>query len=275
MKRTTSADRYLEATGEARLRYRDEGAGPAVLLVHGWLLDLTMWDSLAAELVSCFRVIRWDRRGFGESRGTPDLNMDAADAIHLLDRLGAERTAVVGMSQGCRIALNVVESAPHRARCLVLDGPAPLEGLPDRQWSHEIPLAEYRALLLDRGIDALRAELAMHPLLQLASNDAANRARLDSMLLRYQAADLLAPAPAAPMPVSADRFGRLRLPVLLLNGENDTEQRLRVGATLLESIPNAERGIVPGSRHMACWDNPGAYNEFVRSFLVRNLAHWA
>jgi pimeloyl-ACP methyl ester carboxylesterase len=274
MKFATSADQYFAASGQARLRYRDEGAGPAVLLVHGWLLDLTMWESLAAALAARFRVIRWDRRGFGESRGTPDLNTDAADAIELMDRLGVERTAVVGMSQGCRIALNVVESAPHRARCLVLDGPAPLDGLPDRPWHNEIPLTEYRALLLDRGIDALRAELATHPLLQLASSEA-NRARLDSMLLQYQGADLLGLAPAAPAPVPENRFGRLRLPVLLLNGEHDTEQRLRVGATLLESIPNAERGIVPASRHMACWDNPTAYNEFVRSFLVRNLAHWA
>src|SRR2546429_74906 len=38
-----SADRYLSADG-ARLRYRDEGDGPPVVLVHGWTLDLEMWD---------------------------------------------------------------------------------------------------------------------------------------------------------------------------------------------------------------------------------------
>jgi 3-oxoadipate enol-lactonase len=275
MKLTTGADQYLASAGQPRLRYRDEGTGPAVLLVHGWLLDLTMWDSLTATLASRFRVIRWDRRGFGESRGTPDLSSDADDAIRLLHHLAVERTAVVGMSQGCRVALNVVESVPTLVRCVVLDGAAPLDGLPDRQWRNEVPFAEYRALLLDKGIEALRAELAKHPLLQLNTDNAGNRARLDSMLRRYQGADLLASTPRVALSVPVNRFGRLHLPVLLLNGEHDTEQRLRIGATLLESIPNAERGIVPGSRHMACWDNPGAYNEFIRDFLVRKLPHWA
>ena len=47
-----AADRHLSVPG-ARLRYRDEGAGPAVVFVHGWTLDLDMWDPqepLAARL---------------------------------------------------------------------------------------------------------------------------------------------------------------------------------------------------------------------------------
>ena len=42
-------DRYFEHD-DARLRYRDQGAGPALLLLHGWLLDLTLWDPLVPLL---------------------------------------------------------------------------------------------------------------------------------------------------------------------------------------------------------------------------------
>ena len=62
-----SAHRELQLPG-ARLRYRDEGAGRAVVFVHGWTLDLDVWEPqppLAAEL----RVVRYDRRGFGLSTG--------------------------------------------------------------------------------------------------------------------------------------------------------------------------------------------------------------
>src|SRR4029079_18967607 len=163
MTHAIGADEYLEWASQPRLRYRDEGEGPAVLLVHGWLLDLTMWDALAADLASRFRVIRWDRRGFGASDGTPDLGADSKDGVRLLEHLGIGRTAIVAWSQGCRIALNIVESALGRSTCLILDGAAPLEGLPDRQWRNETPVFEYRARLLDQGIDALRAELADHP----------------------------------------------------------------------------------------------------------------
>ena len=48
------ADQYLQVE-EVRLRYRDEGAGPALLLVHGWTLDLEMWDPQVAGLRDAFR----------------------------------------------------------------------------------------------------------------------------------------------------------------------------------------------------------------------------
>jgi pimeloyl-ACP methyl ester carboxylesterase len=62
------ADRYI-AVGDARLRYRDEGDGPAVILVHGWTLDLEMWDPQVAALSAAFRLVRFDRRGYGLSGG--------------------------------------------------------------------------------------------------------------------------------------------------------------------------------------------------------------
>ena len=63
-----AADRHLSVPG-ARLRYRDEGAGPAVVFVHGWTLDLDMWEP-QAPLAAQLRLVRFDRRGFGLSSGT-------------------------------------------------------------------------------------------------------------------------------------------------------------------------------------------------------------
>jgi len=65
---THAADQFVVVDG-ARLRFRDEGRGPAVLLVHGWTLDLEMWDPLVSALRDAFRLIRLDRRGHGLSRG--------------------------------------------------------------------------------------------------------------------------------------------------------------------------------------------------------------
>ena len=54
-----SADQYFCHRG-VRLRYRDEGAGPAVVFLHGWALDLESWQPQADELRSAFRIIRLD-----------------------------------------------------------------------------------------------------------------------------------------------------------------------------------------------------------------------
>lgn len=268
----TSTDQYFAELGQPRLRFRDEGSGPAVLLVHGWLLDLTMWDELAQVLARDFRVIRWDRRGFGESAGEPSLASDSGDAARLLQHLGVGPRAVLGMSQGCRIALALVEAAPQLTTALVLDGAPPVDGLPDHQWRNETPVFEYRALLVERGIEALREVFARHPLLQLATGDATMHSRMQRMLVRYRGADLLAlpatPPPAAASAVPQDRFGRLTLPALVMNGADDTEQRRRIGALLAQLLPQAQHQLIAQSKHMACWDNPAAYNEAVRNFLA-------
>ena len=52
-------DRYLECDG-AHLRWRLEGRGPAIALLHGWALDLEYWDPVAARLALQFTVLRFD-----------------------------------------------------------------------------------------------------------------------------------------------------------------------------------------------------------------------
>jgi 3-oxoadipate enol-lactonase len=265
-------DRWLEAPGQPPLRYRDTGRGPAVLLVHGWPLDLTMYDLLTERLVADFRVLRWDRRGFGASAGTPNLADDAADARSLLERVGLDHVAVLGTSQGCRVALALAEASPERVDALVLDGAPTLEGLPDRGWQNETPVYDYRALMIERGIEAVRAELARHPLLRLRTDDSAQHRRMAGLLQRYGGADLLA-LPATPPPVdiaaARRRLASLRRPVLVLNGEHDTAQRRDVGAALEQAIPGAVRRVVPHSGHLACWDNPAAYGDLVHDFLAQ------
>lgn len=260
-------------TGDARLCFRDDGSGPALVLVHGWLLDSTMWSAQVTAWSPRFRVLRLDRRGFGGSTGLPDVAADAGDVLRLLDRLGVGRAAVLGMSQGARIALHLADTAPQRIACLVLDGTPALAGLPG-DWSSETPVEHYRALLIKQGIDALRDELATHPLMQLRTRDPAARAMLDAMLARYDGADLLA-ASTTSIDVPAGRLAQLPTPVLLLNGALDTPVRLQVAEALTRLLPNAERQVLPSAGHLACLDAREIYSAVVLEFLNRNLHRWA
>src|SRR5438270_14098776 len=92
---THPVDQYLMVP-DARLRFRDEGAGPAVILLHGWTLDLEMWDPQVARLRQEFRLIRVDRRGHGSSSGTPSPARDVSDVTALYHHLGLTRFAVIG-----------------------------------------------------------------------------------------------------------------------------------------------------------------------------------
>jgi 3-oxoadipate enol-lactonase len=265
MHHATGNDRHFARDG-VTLRYRDEGSGPAVVMIHGWLLDLSIWDREADALSATYRVIRTDRRGFGASTGRPDLRADAADLSQLLDRLAIPKAAIVAMSQGTRVALRLALTDPARVSCLVLDGTPVLDGLRGGPWQEETPLERYRDLLHANGIDAVRRELASHPLMRLVTDDPRARDSLERMLARYDGADLHR-APPASDGVCASDLAHLSMPVLVLNGEQDVPQRRRAGAELARAIPHAVRRVVPRAGHLACLDNPDAYVARLVEFL--------
>jgi len=260
---------WLTADG-ARLAFRDCGKGPAVALIHGWALDLSMWDAIAEAWKPGFRVIRCDRRGFGGSTGTPDLRQDAADLAALLDGLGIHQVSLVGMSQGARVAVDLAVQRPERVACLVLDGaPAELLGGP-KPPTPEIPLAELQLLLRTDGMAAVREALRAHPLLQLHGTDATHRRHLETMLQRYPAADLN--ARGGDLSKAGPRLDELpSLPVLLVNGEFDSPQRIAAAQAASASRHDTQRAIIAAAGHLAALDNPAGYDAAIRPFLQRHL----
>ena len=98
------------------------GAGPAVVLSHGYLMDQSMFDAQVAALAPEFRVITWDERGHGgTSAAGPFSYWDSArDVLALLDHLGIEQAVLGGMSQGGFLSLRAALLAPQRVRGLIL-----------------------------------------------------------------------------------------------------------------------------------------------------------
>lgn len=264
-----SPDLRFPAAG-ALLRYRDEGCGPAVLLIHGWSLDLEMWDPQVAALGGSFRLVRFDRRGFGLSSGHASLDADAHDALSLCDKLQLDRIACVGMSQGARVALHLCRMAPERLSCVVLDGPPHLLAEGAIHEEEEIPLGEYRALLLRGDIRTLRGRWARHPLMQLESGSAEARALLGRMAARYGGKDLLQDQPASGHHWDRAAAASLRTPALIITGEHDLPSRLQAADRLGETLPLARRASVAAARHLPNLDNPTSYNAILRAFLERH-----
>lgn len=255
--------------GEARLRYRDEGAGRPVVFVHGWTLDLEAWEPQAAALAGAFRVVRYDRRGFGLSDGEPGRAADAEDLARIVDSLQLARPVLVGHSQGARVALAFARAHPERLAGLVLDGPPDETGGARVAGDEEFPIADYRELVAARGAAAFRDAWRAHPLMRLYGADPAAAALVARMLARYPARDLAGlPAPPA-APAEVEALARLALPVLVVNGEFDTPLRRRAGEAIARALPHSEHVVVPGAGHLPNLDNANAYNDALREFLNR------
>jgi 3-oxoadipate enol-lactonase len=264
---TPAADRFLVVDG-TRLRYRDEGRGMAVLLVHGWTLDLEMWNAQVGALAGAFRLIRLDRRGHGFSQGVSSAERDCADLEALCAHLSLTRVALLGMSQGVRAVLEFARAAPRRVCALILDGPPALEGAPDP----EVPLQHYAALVRARGIEAFRAEWAHHPLMQLRTEDAGAQALVTAMIGRYSGNDLNPALPQAEVPARHAALESLQIPALVLTGELDLPSRRQAARELAARLPEAELAVIAGAGHLPNLDRADSYSMLCRDFLTRHCS---
>lgn len=257
-------DAYIDVR-DARLRYRDEGRGPAILLIHGWTFDLDIWDRQAEALSGMYRVVRYDRRGFGGSTGLPSITDDVRDAGALLRHLRLVQAATVGMSQGVRVALGLASAAPDQVSCLVLDGGPQCAATSGAPPEDDLPMEQFRILAQQSGMSAFREAWMSHEFTRLQTPDPEVARLLSRVVSRYPGHDLLEPRRAeTPRPID---ISAIRQRSLVLNGEFDTAQRRRYGRELAEELPTARYALIPGAGHLANLDNPRPYNELLQEFF--------
>jgi pimeloyl-ACP methyl ester carboxylesterase len=236
------------------------------MFIHGWSLDLDMWAPQFAGLVQRFRTIAFDRRGFGLSTGKPSLQQDSHDLWTVADAFGIGRCALVGMSQGARVALRSAITKPGRVARLIIDG-APAPGITQAaDMPSELPREQYRDMLRTTGLAAVRRAVNQHPFLRLHTRRRNERALLRRIINRYPARDLQArhaEAQLRPAWISG-----CDIPTLVINGARDSTIRLEVGAWLTRHLPRASRVLIPGAGHLANLDEPAFYNEVLGRFLA-------
>ena len=108
---------------DIELAYDDVGVGPAVVLIHGYPFNRSLWTEQTKALTSRFRVVTPDLRGFGESdtsEGPATMNRMAEDVAKLMDQLGIQQAVIGGLSMGGYVALAFVKQFPSRVKALVL-----------------------------------------------------------------------------------------------------------------------------------------------------------
>jgi non-heme chloroperoxidase len=116
-----------ENSASIELYYEDHGSGPPVVLIHGWPLSGASWEKQTAALLAAgYRVITYDRRGFGRSsRPGVGYNYDtfAADLDKLMKKLDLKKAALVGFSMGSgEVSRYLAKYGAKRVRKAVLIG---------------------------------------------------------------------------------------------------------------------------------------------------------
>lgn len=116
-------DQELTAA-DVTLRYRDAGAGDALILIHGYSAALESMGGIAGALPPPYRTIALDVRGFGRSSKFAEASrfgqLMVDDVVRLMDHLKIARAHVLGHSMGALIAANVAARYPDRVSSAVL-----------------------------------------------------------------------------------------------------------------------------------------------------------
>ncbi|MGH7591184.1 MAG: alpha/beta fold hydrolase [Gemmatimonadales bacterium] len=244
------------------------GDGPAILFVHGYPLDRTIWQHQVGALTG-WRRIAPDLRGFGLS-DAPDLGYSMAtyadDLAALLDALGVDRAVVCGHSMGGYIGFEFARRFRDRLRALILVDTRAEADSADARRAREAAMVVAR----DQGPDAIAEQM-------LPSMLAANAAQL-----MPQVADRVRRIMgSAPVSGILGALGAMRdrpdstpllpalagVPSLVIVGDQDELTPALMSRAIVDGIPGAVLALIPNAGHLPPVEQPLATTRVINEFL--------
>lgn len=256
---------YVQVQG-LTLRYVRAGAGPTVVLIHGYGESLVAWRAVFENLSPHADVIALDLPGFGLSSKQPGGYANdslAATVAAALTALGVRQAVLVGHSLGGAVAVATALTAPSLVRALVLVDPAVVGapmGLPDSLTGGGMrtAIAEYEAqrTRFNAPHDAQWLAESDSALDYLPAADSAYRVSAGAVLAQFDFAYL-----------TPERARRLVQPALILWGEYDPVLPIAAGRALAASLPNARFQVIGRSWHRPQVERPAETARFIIDFL--------
>ena len=256
---------------DAELFYEEAGSGEPVLLLHGLGSSTLDWEPQIEALKGFFRVIAMDVRGSGKSRdllkpgGPFTVKQFAADAIALLDHLGAVPAHIVGLSMGGMVAFQLAVDSPRHVRTLTIvnSGPELVPRTP----------AELKALRLRRMISRWFGPKGMSRLLAKRlfpkpEHEAKRRLFKERMAINEKRAYIASQEALFGWSV-LDRIGNIAAPTLVISSDQDYTP-VATKELWASRMKNATVTVVPDARHALPIEAPEKLNPILLDFLGRH-----
>jgi YbgC/YbaW family acyl-CoA thioester hydrolase len=244
------------------------GEGPAILFVHGYPLDHTIWRH-QIDALEGYRRIAPDLRGMGQS-DAPDLGYGmasyAADLAALLDALGVDEVVLCGHSMGGYVAFEFLRNWRPRVRGLVLVDTRAEADSPDARRARDATAAVAR----ERGSGAV-AETMLPKM--LGPDTLAGQPEVVDRV-RTLMAGTPVPGIVGALASMRDRSGSesllptlAGLPTLVIVGDADAVTPPDQAQAMVQAIPGARLCVVPGAGHLPPMEQPADTTDAIREFM--------
>jgi pimeloyl-ACP methyl ester carboxylesterase len=265
--------RYETIDGK-RLRYVRTGSGPSVVLVHGLLSSLYTWKDVVPALAATHDVVALDLPGFGLSDQPADLGLaDFPRAVlGLMDRLGIEKSALVGNSMGGATVALLAAEQPERVTALVLVDAAGFNlGPTERPAMITFAMSPAGALVAALPGKRLVVESSLR---QVFHDDS----RVTPERVSEYLAALSRPGTFPSIRSLGASFGdrtrlvsealpRIQAPTLVLWGDDDRWIPLAHADLFVAAIPGSRKVVIPACGHVPQEERPEEVARQLREFL--------
>ena len=276
-----------ENSADIEIYYEDHGAGQPVVLIHGYPLSGRAWDKQVPALLEAgYRVITYDRRGFGQSSQPVtgyDYDTFAADLHTLLDHLDLHDAVLVGHSMGTgEVTRYLGRYGPGRVATGVLVAPIPPFLLQTPDNPDGVPQSVF-----DGFVEAAQSDMPawMKGFLDNFYNaDTLRGTRVSDQA--YQASWNLAVTASATAAVACistwttdfrDDLPKIDVPMLVIHGDADQVLPLdKTGKRLPGLIDDVQLVVIDGGPHAIPWTHADQVNtallDFLRSYDRHNTS---
>lgn len=251
------------------LAYDDTGGGgPALVLLHGFPFDRSMWRGQAEALGGEFRVVAPDLRGLGETSagdGAVTIEAMAEDVAALADELSLGRVVLGGLSMGGYVAFEFMRRFPGRVRALVLADTRPQAddegGRRAREENARRALTEGMAPIVDSMLPKLLSAETRERgggvpervrAMMLGTSPAGAAAALRAMAARRDQTELLP---------------SINVPTLLLVGSDDSITPPADAEAMRAKIGGSRLVVLEGAGHLSNVERPEEFNRALVEFL--------
>ena len=228
----------------------DTGSGPAVLFLHAFPLDSSMWDHQVAAISGSFRCLRVDMWGCGSSPAPPDEPGFASyvrAALTAMDERGIESFGLVACSMGSYVAWEVLRAAPERVISLVLVGSRSTADTEDGRKAR----ADMIASIERDGVDAILEDYVTRLVAPKSGEEAHITDPIRARIRRWSVDGLVwALRSISDRPDSTALLADIRVPTLVIAGELDAFMPVGDQEQIAQRIPGARFVRFDGYGHL-------------------------
>lgn len=262
------------------LYYEVAGTGQPLLLIHAGVADCSMWDSQMEIFSRSYQVIRYDTRGYGQSRSETTQFSNRQDIMDLFKHLRVEKAGILGISRGGQIAIDFTLEHPECVSALIAVAAGisgfDYQGGDDPRAQHEFELFSHMDELWEKKAWDELTDLQVRVWADGPSQPEGRApvAIRDYMRKIVRASFDRQDGQATPLPLEPPAFNRLseiHQPTLILVGEYDSTGELAAADELECQIPLSRKVGIPGAAHMIPMERPELFNEVVLGFLKEVL----